>query len=872
MVTTSITLLDLLAQDLVEWMDQAPDDVPRRVLLWLDPESQFSRLVAHLEPALQERGASLMRYNPEAGSGQFAIKLALLRLESEEEGRAVVYLPGFSRQALEPDPDGGTPGLWALYEYRFKGCVWGLGEKWEPGAVPDIPTLLGWLRSHGIIFADHKTAQALSTGGSESLLARYAERQCHVSLGIWPRPVRYSDVEEALAGNPRDTLRRLLAAPNNEVKQWDDRVLVLERITAEYGLAPPEGEPTPEALADAFAIQIALTEAWDAFGRPSDFPFLSRLPKKTEHRDRLVQFLRDEIVPHTELCPRFLKRLGRLAAQYNLERCVTGRSAQPAGPPRLARTRWQRFLERFDQAAEKNWKEAAAMLLAEREALNDPSSVPWDKTEVGTRWWLLRDLASLVEQSHQAISEAQSSKTCADLVTAYTNRWWQLDWLHLRIRAACSKETGLEKVRWVTDLAYFDYVAQINQLFTDLVEREGIWPPEGTTGVESLRESLWRAGRGRRAVIMADALRWDLGKRIKEKLGEECVLECFMATLPTKTPFGMATLLPLDAQQVTVDFTASGGPDIRQGTGGNLAEREGRKRCLESAVCGKNGRARVHFVDLGALLQGSTVPNVPLVVVFDNTIDEQGEKGTEQLPTLAEQLVANLQRAIERLHAAGIGVVHVVTDHGFLLLPGDAIDALGRPEVPVTCVYAREERWAALKPDAPPADVFRMVLSLAPEHILGFPRGIRTLTKASPYLHGGISLQECVITHLESRMGAPQARLRVDVRVTSSRLSGGTVPVILRPVLPETQAPLGGVAPLTVRLWIETALGGTEPRQVTEPVDVLVRPDAEELRPAVYLQEGLRLSAGQELLLRVIDKETGEELSNVHLALLVNWE
>jgi len=868
---TSTTLLDLLAQDLVDWMDRAPDDVPRRVLLWLDPDSQFSRLVTHMEPTLKKLGTGLVRYAPEAGSGQFAIKLALLRLESMEEGRAIVYLPSFTRQALEPDPDTEAPGLWALYDYRYKGCIWGLGELWEPGAIPDIPTILGWLRRHGIIFADDKTAQALSTGGSESLLARYAERQCHLSLDTWPQPVRYSDVEEALAGNPRDTLRRLLAAPNNEVKQWDDRALVLERITAEYGLASSEGESTPEQLADTFAIQIALTEAWDAFSRPNDFPFLTRLPKKTEHRDRLVLFLREEIIPHTELCPRFLKRLERLETQYNLEQWATNRSGQPAGLPRLARSMWHRFLERFDQAAEKNWKEAAVMLLAERETLSDASSGPWDKTEKGIRWWLPHDLASLVEQAREANTEAQSSKTCADLVKIYVSKWWQLDWLHLRIRAACSNQAGLEKVRQVADLAYFDYVSQSNQRFTDLVEQEKVWPLRDTTGVESLRKSLWPAGKGRRAVLVIDALRWDLGSNLKERLGEDCVLEPVLATIPTKTHFGMATLLPLDIDHVIVDFTASG-PDIRQGKSDNLAEREGRKRFLQAELSSKSARARVHFIDLEALLQGSAVPDVPLVVVMDNAIDQQGEKGTEELPALVDQFLTKLQRAIERLHTAGIGIVHVVTDHGFLLLPAYAVDALGRPELPITCTYVREERWAVLKPSAPPVDVFRMALPLVGAHTLGFPRGVRTLMKASSYLHGGISLQECVIPHLESRVSVPQARLGVDVRVTSNRLSGGTVPVVLRPVLPEIQAPLGGFTPLTVRLWVETEQGDAATRQVTEPIDILVRPDVEELRPAVYLQEDLGLAVGQELVLRVIVKETGEELSNVHLTLLVDWE
>jgi hypothetical protein len=71
---------------------------------------------------------------------------------------------------------------------------------------------------------------------------------------------------------------------------------------------------------------------------------------------------------------------------------------------------------------------------------------------------------------------------------------------------------------------------------------------------------------------------------------------------------------------------------------------------------------------------------------------------------------------------------------------------------------------------------------------------------------------------------------------------------------------------------VETEQGDAVTRQVTEPIDILVRPDVEELRPAVYLQEDLGLAVGQNLVLRVIVKETGEELSNVHLTLLVDWE
>lgn len=268
-----MALSDLLTSDLISWMSDAPDGVPRRVLLWLDPESQFARLLPYLETELSNRKVKLLRCDAELGQVQFALKLALLRIEATNDERAIVYLPGFQSEALEPHTNGTPPDLWAIYDYRFKGCVWGEGDRWRAGEVLDPVTLLTWLTQHGLSVAEAKTVTALTKGGRDSLLARYAERQRNVPLEDWPHPLRMSDVQEALGGDPRDALRRLLAAPNNEVKRWgDERNLVLDRIAGQFGLTAPDANATGEEIADAFAGQLALAEAWDAFGRPADFP------------------------------------------------------------------------------------------------------------------------------------------------------------------------------------------------------------------------------------------------------------------------------------------------------------------------------------------------------------------------------------------------------------------------------------------------------------------------------------------------------------------------------------------------------------------------------------------------------------------------
>ena len=897
-----MTLLDLLAADLLGRLAGAPDDSPRRVLLWLDPEGQFRRLADHIEPVLVARGAQLLRYDLEAGMGQVGLKLALLRLGAGDE-RAVVYLPGFGRTALQPHPDGGPPALWGVYEFRFVGRVWGLANL-PPGDMPEPPTLLAWLKRHGFQVADARTTRELTRGGADSLLARYAERQREEPPERWPRPLRHSDVLEALAGDPRDALRRLLVAPKNEVARWGvERPLVLERVAAEYGLVLEQGDraaggggtagngespkaketrtrlehapppPTdPEELADRLVVQLALAEAWDAFGRPADFPFLARLPDRDEHRRRSVRFLREDVLGHTSLGPSFLGRVARLEPGCNLVSWATGRSGQPAALPLLASTRWRRFLERFDAAADRSWQEAGNLLLAERDTVRAGLGAAWDRVDGETFWFVLADLADLVEGGERATTEAASLGAARALVDAYAERWWVVDNLHLRVRAACARVPGLERVRRVADLACFEYAAGVNQRFDELVEAEIAWPPGGCRGVDRLRTALWSADGGRRAVIVSDACRWDLARCLREKLPYDCELTPTLTTLPTTTPFGMTALLPLDERPLSVEFRAQG-LSIRQGGSHNLATRDGRRAFLEAALAGRSSSPPVQFVDMDDLLRGQAVPNAPLVVVFDNTIDEQGHKGTEELPGLVEPFVGNLKRTIDRLHEAGVAAVHLVTDHGFLLLPPDAVDALGQPEALPAQTLAKDERWAALKTDAPVSELVRRPLPLAPDIQLGFARGVRTLVKAPGFLHGGISLQECVIPHLASRTSLPRARVGLDLRVSTDKLSVGTVPAILRPSNDQTQPPLGGLEPITVRLWVETApAAGVPTRRVTDPIEVELRPEVEELRPPVYLREGLGLRTGQGLLLRALDAENGQDLGSVPLTLLVNWD
>src|SRR5205823_12852912 len=112
----------------------------------------------------------------------------------------------------------------------------------------------------------------------------------------WPRPLRESDLLQVLGGDPRDALSSLMAAPKNAVRLWGEAAeLTLDGITQHFGLRVPPRVDAPEEIADAFAVQLALTDAWEAFGRPSDFPFRARLPDHEDQRQRCSRFLQVDI-------------------------------------------------------------------------------------------------------------------------------------------------------------------------------------------------------------------------------------------------------------------------------------------------------------------------------------------------------------------------------------------------------------------------------------------------------------------------------------------------------------------------------------------------------------------------------------------------
>jgi hypothetical protein len=130
---------------------------------------------------------------------------------------------------------------------------------------------------------------------------------------------------------------------------------------------------------------------------------------------------------------------------------------------------------------------------------------------------------------------------------------------------------------------------------------------------------------------------------------------------------------------------------------------------------------------------------------------------------LAEHLDRELERIADRasaLMSAGWKSVKIVTDHGWLFLPG----GLPKFELPTHLVASKWSRCATVRghssPDVP---VYPWFWNESVR--IASPPGIACFSANNEYAHGGVSPQECVIPELLVTRAAPMTSARIiDVR------------------------------------------------------------------------------------------------------------
>ena len=192
---------------------------------------------------------------------------------------------------------------------------------------------------------------------------------------------------------------------------------------------------------------------------------------------------------------------------------------------------------------------------------------------------------------------------------------------------------------------------------------------DGKTGLPRQLDFYARCVRGakeRTVVIISDALRYEVGRTLFERLqaDEKCTatLSAMQAVLPSCTRLGMAALLP----HKTIEL----GPGLRVTVDGKPAD-ELRQREAVLQAAQPNSRC-VRFDDIRTMKVAElreVFTGQDVVYVYHNQIDARGDKASTENEVFAacEEAVDEIFNLIKRLAVSANTIRYIVTaDHGFL--------------------------------------------------------------------------------------------------------------------------------------------------------------------------------------------------------------
>jgi len=836
-------ILEWLAQD---FKDLLARDHRVRVILWFDAKGEFQNLLPKVEERLQAEGMVLLALNKAESRGVLWLKWAT-EMGPGSGQKVVLWLP-YSEKDLPGSASDGTR-LDILLEYKYSGLIWHIDGK--------PPTLFGFLKKHGVPLPTRRIEQdPLWRGGADSPLAKYVGVHLGREADFWQsRKLTQAVVEESIIGNLVERLLQFLADPHGEWEALKKAGIANEfcsQVSVRY--AETEFLPNdPQTWAKEFVTSLALLEVYEATGESGDFPFATKLPSEPKRpflREFLRHWMRDR--DHLESYRRWALELEKFLDLRDWAKLQKG---NPQALRSLAKDRWARFLEGL-RAQGQNENALKSYLREYRESLSEESKGFWASGTGDLPGWALAvTLVQLAEETEEAVDSVANMKTPSEFIEAYTRKWHLIDLRHWRLLSGARRAEEMELLAAIADRFYIKYLDETGRAFYESFKEDGVWPPKGCKSIIELATKLYEAT-GQKAILFVDSLRFDLAAALLERLGEG-ELEAFVANVPSQTYVGMTSLLPRNDVHLKVE---EGTPILPWESGGDLTYRQNRWKVLESAGASplgrdKKGARRDEIRNLWELTEAPKNPP-PLLVLFERGVDGFGHGAGNSVILHFEELLGDLERAIRRLRAWGYAEIHVVTDHGFILLYS-AVN-IQPMEVDKDRFAIMDSRYGILKHGEKVATAI-VPFPLDPVWSVALTPGLRSFSAPGKFFHGGATLQEVVIPHLSVRTPFTQKRMKVRTLVPQIEIARLFVKIELQP---ERPTPTGLFEEEPEAIKVEVFLGTSETRRSNVKV-IEVRPEGKELiGVTLFINREPPTPSGTEIPVQVIDAESGESYSS----------
>ena len=326
----------------------------------------------------------------------------------------------------------------------------------------------------------------------------------------------------------------------------------------------------------------------------------------------------------------------------------------------------------------------------------------------------LQPLARLAQAAQRALGGAD----LASIIKTYAEDGWQCDDAAMAALASPGSSSDMASVSRAVRSLYEPWLDRSARVFQDAFAKERA----SLVGEVSMEKDV--------CLLFVDGLRYDIAQRLAVSLearGLKSHLKTRLTTVPTVTATAKPAATPvrqsIEGREATEDFQ----PLFRDSNQVASAQR------LRDAMAKKG----VEIIEPGEMKMpvGTEAGGWSESGQFDHL----GHSLQAELPRHLDLQVEALVERIESLLNGGWSAVRVITDHGWLLLPG----GLPKVDLPHYLAASKWARCATLKGES---------ASTVPEygwfwnpHVrIAIPHGIGAFLAGNEYSHGGISPQESI--------------------------------------------------------------------------------------------------------------------------------
>jgi hypothetical protein len=622
----------------------------------------------------------------------------------------IIYLPGVSRSTLRATEDC-PPELKALAELQYRGVFWSQQNSKDWTVTAFMQTNHGGLQLK--IARDHGTATSIRRAIDKLIDVPVTELRTKSASG----ELNSGYFDSLISDDFVDDLLSWLSDPKGTKDRWEPTrwETLCSRCIADYGFDPARDGELVGAEMLGLQDKSVWKSAWKRFAAaPSRYPGLLELLRRAKPTPKSGDLLESL---HVESWPQD-NEAEETKLRASLSEIASGSVAQ-------ARLTLKALEE--NHRSRRDWV--------------------WAKLNRSPLAQAIQHLAALAEATQSSLTGA----TTADMVKAYVDGGWQADAAVLDSLATVPHLQDQQVVCSAIAHIYGPWLRDAAELFQERVKQNPL------PGRDVRRLADVPVGT---CVLFADGLRYDVAQKLRAALsshvGSVKAQHHFVA-LPSVTPTAKPAISPV-AGKITgatagEEFrpsVADDGKDLTTDRFRKLLDDGGFQFLALTEVGNPAGRGWTEFGNL------------------DSTGHKEGIGLSRRIP----ELITTLVQRIESLLAAGWREIRMVTDHGWLLLPG----CLPKSDLPKYLTATRWGRCAVVKPSASVTlPTFRWFWSDSVN--IACPEGISSFIAGQEYNHGGLSLQECVVPQFSIEAGTQAAasatideakwsRLRCRVKVT----------------------------------------------------------------------------------------------------------